>query len=111
MLSFLRRLGVPQIEPAQLEERLRAGTIRLLDVREENEYRSGHVPGAVLVPLKRLPDRLDRLKRDKPYAVICASGDRSRTATSYLLGEGFEGTVSVAGGTTAWVRSGRAIVR
>jgi rhodanese-related sulfurtransferase len=52
-----------------------------------------------------------KLKRDKPYAVICASGSRSRSATDYLVDQGFEGTVSVSGGTGAWARSGRPIIR
>ena len=54
---------------------------------------------------------MGKLKRDKRYAVICESGSRSRGATNFLLDEGFEGTVSVRGGTGAWARSGRPIVR
>ncbi len=111
MFSFLRRFGPPQIEVAELDLRLAAGTIRLLDVREDSEFRRGHVPGAVHVPLKKLPERVAKLKQDKPYAVICASGSRSQSATNLLLDRGFEGTVSVRGGTGAWARSGRAIIR
>jgi rhodanese-related sulfurtransferase len=113
VLSSLRRLlaGPPSIDVAELEARLADGSIRVLDVREDHEFRSGHLPGAVHVPAKRLPDRLGKLKRDKPYAVICASGSRSRGATDYLLDQGFEGAVSVRGGTGAWARSGRPIVR
>ncbi len=110
MFSFLRRLGPPQIDVTELDARLTAGTIRLLDVREEHEFRSGHVPGAVHVPLKKLADRVPKLKRDRPYAVICDSGNRSQSATNLLLDQGFEGTVSVKGGTTAWANSGRAII-
>jgi rhodanese-related sulfurtransferase len=83
----------------------------VLDVREDAEFRQGHLPGAIHVPVKRLPDRVAKLRRDKPYAVICASGSRSVKATTYLLEQGFAGTVSVDGGVTAWARSGRAIVR
>jgi len=111
VFSFLRRFGPPQIEVADLDARLDAGTMRLLDVREESEFRSGHVPGAICVPLKKLPERLAKLKRDKPYAVICDRGNRSQSATNLLLDEGFEGTVSVRGGTIAWAASGRAIIR
>lgn len=111
MFSFLRRLGTPSIDVAELEARLADGSVRVLDVREDSEFRSGHVPGAIHVPVKRLPDRVAKLKRDKPYAVICASGSRSRGAANLLLDAGFEGTVSVAGGTSAWARSGRPIVR
>ena len=111
MFSFLRRFGPPQIEVADLDARLDAGTMRLLDVREESEFRGGHVPGAVNIPKGKLGQRLDKLKKDKPYAVICASGSRSMGATGLLLDSGFEGTVSVRGGTSAWARSGRAIKR
>jgi rhodanese-related sulfurtransferase len=111
VFSFLKRLGGPQIDVAELDALLAQGAVRVLDVREESEFRSGHVPGSVNVPVKKLPDRVAKLKRDKPYAVICQSGSRSKRATSFLLDKGFEGTVSVSGGTGAWAGSGRPIVR
>ncbi len=113
MFSFLRRLApsIPSIDVAQLDALLQQNAVRVLDVREDDEFRQGHVPGAIHVPVKRLPDRIAKLRRDKPYAVICATGSRSAKATNYLLEQGFQGTVSVSGGTTAWARSGRAIVR
>lgn len=111
MLSFLRRFGTPSIDVAELDTRLKAGVVRVLDVREEAEFRGGHLPGAINIPVKRLPERVAKLKRDKPYAVICQSGSRSRTATDYLVEQGFAGTVSVSGGTGAWARSGRPIIR
>ena len=111
MFSFLKRLGGPQIDVAELDTLLKQGSVRVLDVRETSEFRSGHVPGAVNVPVKRLPEQVGKLKRDKPYAVICQSGSRSKGATNLLLDQGFEGAVSVRGGTSAWARSGRPIVR
>lgn len=111
MFSFLRRFGTPEVDLAELDALLKDGSIRILDVREDSEFRSGHLPGAVNIPVKRLPERMGKLKRDKRYAVICESGSRSRGATNFLLDEGFEGTVSVRGGTSAWARSGRPIVR
>jgi rhodanese-related sulfurtransferase len=113
VFSFLRKLtaGTPSIDVAQLDALLAAGSVRVLDVREPAEFKSGHVRGAIHVPVRQLPDRLDKLKRDKPYAVICQSGSRSRGATNLLLDRGFEGAVSVSGGTGAWARSGRPLVR
>jgi rhodanese-related sulfurtransferase len=111
VFSFLRRFGTPEVDLAELDALLKDGSIRILDVREDSEFRSGHLPGAVNIPVKRLPERMGKLKRDKRYAVICESGSRSRGATNFLLDEGFEGTVSVRGGTSAWARSGRPIVR
>jgi rhodanese-related sulfurtransferase len=111
VFSFLRRFGTPEVDLAELDALLKDGSVRILDVREDSEYRSGHLPGAISIPVKRLPERVGKLKRDKRYAVICASGSRSRGATNFLLDQGFEGTVSVRGGTGAWARSGRPIVR
>jgi rhodanese-related sulfurtransferase len=111
VFSFLRRLGSPQIDVAELDLRLQQGTVRVLDVREESEFRGGHLPGAINIPVKKLPERVAKLKHDKPYAVICQSGSRSRSATDYLVDQGFEGAVSVTGGTGAWARSGRPIIR
>jgi rhodanese-related sulfurtransferase len=111
VFSFLRRLGPPQIDVVQLDALLKQGAVRVLDVREDSEFRGGHVPGAVNIPVKRLRERKGVLKRDKPYAVICASGNRSRGAVNFLLDEGFEGAVSVGGGTNAWARSGRPVIR
>ena len=113
LFSFLGRLfaGTPSIDIAELDTLVASGAVRVLDVREDHEFKSGHVPGAIHVPVKRLPDRAAKLKKDKPYAVICASGSRSAGATRYLLDNGFEGAVSVRGGTGAWARSGRRIVR
>ena len=81
----------------------------VIDVREPMEYRAGHVPGAVLVPLGRLPEKLDEVPTGGPVHVICASGNRSLQATDFLRARGVE-AYSVAGGTSAWQRSGREVV-
>lgn len=113
VFSFLRRFtaATPSIDVAELDALLAQNAIRVIDVREDSEWRQGHLPGAIHIPSKRLPERVSKLKRDKPYAVICASGHRSSSATNFLIDQGFEGTVSVQGGTSAWARSGRAIIR
>ena len=81
----------------------------VIDVREPGEYVGGHVPGAVLVPMGQLPSRASTLDRVRPLYVICASGNRSAAMTDYLRRAGFDAW-SVAGGTSAWARSGRPVV-
>ena len=81
----------------------------VIDVREPGEYVGGHVPGAVLVPMGQLPSRVSELDRSRPLYVICASGNRSGAMTDYLRRAGFDAW-SVAGGTSAWARSGRPVV-
>lgn len=113
MLSSLRKLfaGPPSITVEELDVLIAQNAVRVIDVREPSEFRQGHVPGAVNVPKGKLGGQLDKLKKDKPYAVICASGSRSMGATNLLLNAGFEDAVSVRGGTGAWARSGRMIKR
>lgn len=111
MFSFLRRFGTPQIDVDELDALLQQRSVHVIDVREDHEFKRGHVRGATHIPVKRLPDRVAKLPRDRRYAVICASGHRSSSATNLMLDEGFEGTVSVRGGTSAWTRSGRPLVR
>jgi rhodanese-related sulfurtransferase len=85
------------------------GGAAVLDVRNPDEYEEVHVPGAVLIPLGDLLDRLDEVPRADPVYVICAAGGRSLTAVGALSAAGYR-AVSVAGGTNAWVASGRPVV-
>lgn len=110
-MNLFSRRTTPEIGVDELDELLDGGTVRVLDVREDWEYRRGRVPGAMSVPLGRLTAQVAALPRDKPYAVICESGSRSMVATDFLLGQGFEGAVSVRGGTDAWARTKRPLDR
>ena len=79
---------------------------QVVDVREVSEYVDGHVPGARLVPMGHLTSRLGELDRSRPVYIVCASGNRSAAMADLLVAHGYE-AYSVAGGTTAWERSGR----
>lgn len=82
----------------------------VLDVRERFEYEDGHVPGARLIPMSNVHARLGELPRDRRIYVICASGNRSYTAASWLTAAGLD-ACSVRGGTSGWMRSGGPVVR
>ncbi|MHB1785221.1 MAG: rhodanese-like domain-containing protein [Acidimicrobiales bacterium] len=86
-----------------------SGGAALIDVREPAEYETGHVPGARLIPLGLLSDRLEDLRHQGPLYVICASGGRSGTAAEWLSNQGVE-AYSVAGGTAAWIGAGRPVL-
>ena len=108
MQTFPRR-RTPEMGVDELAELLGSGRVRVLDVREDWEYRRGRVPGAISLPLGRLVAKVGGLPRDKPLAVICESGTRSLAATDFLLSQGFEGVALVRGGTSAWAHAGRPI--
>lgn len=95
-------LGIKSVTTAQLAERMAAGKITLLDVREPYEYAAGHVKGAVNVPLGSLQGKLDRYARDAEIYVICHSGSRSASAVRLMKRAGFTNVINVAGGTSAW---------
>ncbi len=81
----------------------------MVDVREPDEYATGHVPGARLIPLGALAARVAELPRDRTVFVMCASGNRSLRAATALAGMGVPAT-SVAGGTSAWRQAGHRVV-
>lgn len=76
--------------------------VTVLDVRQPGEYRRGHIPGAKLIPLTDLSDRLRELNPAKPTIVYCAVGGRSRVAAQMLSGNGFEEVYNLSGGFKAW---------
>ncbi|MGH9246266.1 MAG: rhodanese-like domain-containing protein [Acidimicrobiales bacterium] len=100
---------VPQIDIDELERRLEAGA-PLIDVRQPDEYEDFHVPGARLVPLGEVPDRLDEIPSDETVYLICGSGGRSARAVQFLNARGYD-AVNVGGGSKAWAASGRPVDR
>lgn len=81
----------------------------VVDVRSPEEYAAGHVPGAVNVPLDQVDVRSTELTADPAVHVICQSGGRSMKAAEMLAARGVR-VLSVAGGTKAWIESGRPVV-
>ncbi|WP_030485872.1 rhodanese-like domain-containing protein [Nocardioides aequoreus] len=80
----------------------------VIDVREPAEFREGHVPGATNIPMGQLTARLGEIDPHRPVHVVCASGNRSSAMADVLTANGFD-AMDVAGGTRAWIRSGRPI--
>jgi rhodanese-related sulfurtransferase len=81
----------------------------LLDVREDDEWAAGHVPGASHIPLSQLGGRTGELPHDKEIFVICRSGHRSARVTQALNGAGWQ-ALNVAGGMQDWAAAGRPMV-
>jgi rhodanese-related sulfurtransferase len=82
----------------------------LVDVREPGEWRSGHAPSAVHIPLGQLSTQARRISTERPVVVMCASGSRSRVAARELRKAGFEAT-SLSGGIAAWQSAGGSVRR
>ena len=78
---------------------------RLIDVREDDEYVSGHVAGAEHVPMRTVPARLEELRGEGTLYVMCAVGARSAVVVDFLEKQG-QAAVNVDGGTHAWLLAG-----
>ncbi len=101
-------MAVVEVDVEQLQTALAAGA-KLIDVREPHEFDDGHVAGAILVPLKTVPDRIHEFRGEAPTYLICRSGARSHRACEYLAQNGIE-AINVAGGMLAWVELGQPVV-
>jgi sulfur dioxygenase len=101
--------GVPQLEPAWVEEHLHDALV--LDVREPSEFTGelGHIEGAKLIPLGELRARLDELPKDVPIVAVCRSGGRSAQACVILEGAGFSRVANLSGGMIGWRSLGFAV--
>jgi len=93
---------IKTITTTELAERLAAGPVVLVDVREPYEFAAGHVPRAVNVPLGQIRARAGEFDSSAETYVICQSGHRSATATKQLVKAGFLNVAGVRGGTSAW---------
>lgn len=92
----------------ELEDAIKRGGY-VLDVREQDEWNEGHVPGAHNIPLGDLENRIDEVEDGSRVFVVCRSGKRSLQGADILESNGID-AVSVAGGTLGWIHSGREVI-
>jgi hydroxyacylglutathione hydrolase len=97
--------SVESVTVPELAARLRRHEVTLLDVRDPDEWASGHVAGSVGIPYEELRGRslaeLSTSTNGKPVAVVCAAGNRAGLAVSVLLRAGFANVIHVADGGVA----------
>jgi rhodanese-related sulfurtransferase len=94
-----------EISVAEAAARYNEGAF-MLDVRQPEEWDEIHIPGATLIPLGELPQRLGELPQDQEIVVYCRSGNRSQSGADILAKNGFEGVASMAGGINEWSSAG-----
>jgi len=106
--SAWMRAGLPvamleQVSVAELAEAVDRGErMQLVDVRTPREYASGHVAGAINIPVGEIPSRAGELRRDVAVATVCEGGYRSVLAASLLAREGIADLANVTGGMAAY---------
>lgn len=100
MFSFFSKNKVKSINVNDLDSLL--GKINLIDIRENYEYKNGHLKGARNVPMEKILNESEKyLDESKEYHIICHSGGRSLRTANVLKKKGFN-VVNVLGGTSGY---------
>jgi rhodanese-related sulfurtransferase/rubrerythrin len=99
--------NVTDIYPDELEEfraKTRERNYLLIDVRQPSEYGEGHIPGALLIPLPEIENRLDEFEPDKDLVFYCRTGGRSAVAAALIKDAGVKHgrLYNLVGGITGW---------
>jgi molybdopterin/thiamine biosynthesis adenylyltransferase/rhodanese-related sulfurtransferase/molybdopterin converting factor small subunit len=93
-----------EITSVELKERLdRGDPLKIVDVRESNEYQINRIPGSVLIPLGDVPKRYNELNPDEEIVVHCKMGGRSAKAADFLRSVGFKRVLNLKGGVLDWI--------
>jgi molybdopterin/thiamine biosynthesis adenylyltransferase/rhodanese-related sulfurtransferase len=99
---------IGEVDASRARELLEENDPLVLDVREQDEWDEGHLPGAIHIPRGNLESRIERAEPDRSRAIVvyCAAGNRSAFAAKTLEELGYEDVVSLSGGFTDWKRNG-----
>lgn len=91
-----------EVSPEEVREALGSDSIRLIDVRGEDEWNFAHIEGATLVSQELTEEMVSSWDKKTPIVFYCHSGVRSLHAVHFFRQKGFENVKSMAGGITAW---------
>jgi hydroxyacylglutathione hydrolase len=100
---------IPSLSLADFVAQLQSNDKVVVDVRGEGEWKAGHLPGSLHLPLGELDGRLDELPRDRPVIVHCETGARAAMAASLLRARGFREVSQFPGGFAEWRAAGQPV--
>ncbi len=90
------------VTPEEAYEMINQQEVMMLDVRTQEEYDSGHIPDALLIPLSELEPQLGELNEADHTLVYCASGRYSAEAANLLVNNGFRHVYNMMRGLVQW---------
>jgi len=95
--------GTPELSVAEAKAMLDRGEAQLVDVREVWEWVTARIPGAALIPMGEIAQRISEIPKDRTVIIHCATGQRSATVTDALRDAGYARTFNLTGGIVAWM--------
>lgn len=102
MLSFLNKNSFNSINVNDLDDKL--GKVNLIDIREDYEFKGGHLPTAKNIPMRTvIAQHEEYLDKSKEYYIICQSGSRSSRICKFLSEQGYK-VINVSGGTGSYIK-------
>jgi rhodanese-related sulfurtransferase len=107
--ALVRKLsGVKNLKPAKADALLKAQQAVILDVRKDEDFAQGHIPGAVHIPLEQLKSRFAEIGQDRqrPIIICCNTGHRSLDAATILRRRDYQVIYNLDGGVLKWQKAG-----
>ena len=113
LMNHERRKGGPSISPAQLTMLVNQHEGVIVDLRDNADFRQGHIVDSINLPAARLAERVSELERyrDKPVVLVCKFGQSSAAAAKTLKAQGFAKVFKLGGGITEWQGANLPLVR
>lgn len=91
------------VSPHEALDLVAAGSVRLIDVRTQEETAGGVIQGAILLPIDELEQRFQEIPADgRATLIYCAAGGRSAAACGFLAEQGYRNLMNLAGGISSW---------
>jgi|UPI00064A65AD rhodanese-related sulfurtransferase len=97
---FMPARGLKKMKQEEFRASLRKG--QLIDVREPNEYKGGHIVGARNIPVGQMKLRMKELRKDQPILIYCQGSSRSNQAAKLLMKNGYNNIYMLEGGFKNW---------
>lgn len=104
--------GIPSLSPYAATQLLNEGDAVFLDVRDEKEFKSGHIKGARSIPVKELDQQMHDIEKfkERDVVVYCDNGMRTSRVTGKLKKQGFTQLKTIAGGLVQWEKANLPLV-
>lgn len=113
LLNHENRKAGQSVTPQQLSDMVNNNDAMVLDIRDNNEFRGGHIVNAVNIPLRDVETRMTELDshKNKPIIVVCKIGQTATGVTKQLKNAGYSDVYRLGGGLSEWTASSLPLVK